>query len=162
MFNHVSHSARTKLRLGPVITTAEILEIDRLVLRDYSSAGHPNIDLDAHCAALDASKFAVVRRSKALAAYAYLWPVEGDTWFVGGIAIHPAQKNPSTIRELAQTTVALIRSNEIKTLKSNVFKANTLSVRLHRHIGFTVTRENDIGYEFTLESLGALQRFAKA
>lgn len=148
-----------------MITVDEILEIDQLVLRNYMVAADTKIDPETHRAALvssfERSKFAVVRRNDAVAAYAYLWPVDGGTWFVGGIAIHPRHQNPSVIRELGGTVIDLIRNQKIGALKSNVFKANKASVRLHHHLGFIVTRENDVGCEFTLENMQPLQRYAR-
>lgn len=147
-----------------MITVDEILEIDRLVLRNRNKVGSPEIDIAAHRLAVEASKakskYSVVRRDGKVAAYGYLWPLDEQMWFVGGIAIHPNHRNPSVFRELAQSLNDLIVRNCIGALRSNVFKENKASVDLHRHLGFEVTRQMDVGFEFTLKDMRQLQRFA--
>jgi L-amino acid N-acyltransferase YncA len=146
-----------------MITIDEMLEIDRLVLRDHCQGGSPLIDLETHRAVLEKSKsksqFAVVRRKGAVAAYGYLWPLEKNMWFVGGIAIRPNCENPSVIRGLAARILSIVEQNDIRALRSNVFKANGASVNLHSRLGFVVTQSSDIGFEFTLRNLKPLKRY---
>lgn len=44
-----------------------------------------------------------------------------------------------------------LKNNHSTVLVSNVLRLNELSVQFHMHLGFEVTRENHLGYEFTLD-----------
>ncbi len=140
-----------------MIDFEELLAFELSVLRDYLKAGHPPLDPQKHRRALlaffDETKHVCVRRGGGLVAYVSVRPQEAGCWFVRGLAIHPEHKNSAVVRGLLHQFRDLVAHNEISVLRSNVFKANTASVRLHKRLGFKVSRENELGYEFTLSDL---------
>lgn len=134
----------------------EILALDLRTLRDHSSGEARALNASEHRDALhsvwDKTTTVSVRRAGALAAYGAVWEQRTGVWFVSGIAINPDQRMISVRRELRRKMLELIENAEIKTLVSNVYKNNTASMALHQHLGFLITRENEIGVEFTLQT----------
>ncbi|MDG1739090.1 MAG: GNAT family N-acetyltransferase [Paracoccaceae bacterium] len=149
----------------PMLCIDEIMALDLLTLNDHTS-GHPRpLDPINHFTALDEvfniSSHAEVRRNGLLVAYVQLRPQSPLVWFVGGAGVHPDYRNPSVFRELLKAFSELITSENISHLKSNVFKANTASIRLHKHLGFQITRESKIGYEFSLDDTAGLSQLTQ-
>jgi L-amino acid N-acyltransferase YncA len=54
-------------------------------------------------------------------------------------------------RDLFAQIAELAGRRSISSLRSNVYKTNRLSLAFHRRLGFTVTRENSKGVEFTAD-----------
>lgn len=143
------------MRNSDIALIDEVLEIELLTLRNHRLKGSPPLDPVEHRSALatlfEKSSCITVRRNEVLAAYGYLWLIDDDMWFVGGLAVHPELRSISVFRELTASLLSLISDKGITTLRSNVYKANLPSITLHQHLGFKVTRENEFGLEFTLK-----------
>jgi RimJ/RimL family protein N-acetyltransferase len=135
------------------------LTLDLLVLR--SPDGGP-LDRDAHRAALATSiprsEWVLVHRNGQLVAYGYLWPLADQTWFVGGLAIHPEHRNAAVTAALGREMSALVKRLGATRLESHVRRDNIASLRLHRRLGFLVTRENDRAIAFSADSAALLAR----
>lgn len=63
---------------------------------------------------------------------------------------HPEKRNRDTFTELFGKIILHLDKVSDKTLVSNVFKLNRLSVALYKKLGFKITREAPHAYEFTL------------
>jgi RimJ/RimL family protein N-acetyltransferase len=137
----------------------EVLALDVLCLTEPD--GGP-LDRDRHREALEKSvphsEWALVRRAETLLAYGYLWPLGGDTWFVGGLAIHPAHRNAAVTAALGQAMAGLLRRLGVRHIESHVRKGNSQSMRLHRRLGFAVKGENDLAVAFAADSEALLKR----
>jgi ribosomal protein S18 acetylase RimI-like enzyme len=137
----------------------EVLTLDLLVLR--SPGGGP-LDPDGHRAALETSiprsEWACIFRAGQLVAYGYLWPLADQTWFVGGLAIHPEHRNAAVTAALGREMSALVKRLGATRLESHVRRDNIASLRLHRRLGFLVTRENDRAIAFSADSAALLAR----
>jgi ribosomal protein S18 acetylase RimI-like enzyme len=127
----------------------EILALDALCLRDPT--GGP-LDLGAHSAQLRASalksSFATIRRNGNLVAYGYMWPLGEGRWFVGGLLIHPEHRNASVTAELLRNFLGLVYDSDATELHSHVLASNTLSVRLHRRLGFAEIQRDERAIAF--------------
>ena len=78
-----------------------------------------------------------------------LVPQENDRWFVSGFNTHPLHRDATVFRDLFSELSKLAVRHSISELRSNVYKTNRLSMAFHRRLGFTITRENSKGVEFT-------------
>lgn len=136
-----------------------VLALDLMVLR--SPEGGP-LDSDAHRASLETSiprsEWALVHRDGQLVAYGYLWPLADHAWFVGGLAIHPEHRNAAVTASLGRDMAALVKRLGAERLESHVRRDNAASLRLHRRLGFAVTRENDRAIAFSADSAALLAR----
>nr|WP_256490364.1 GNAT family N-acetyltransferase [Ideonella oryzae] len=101
-------------------------------------------------ASLPISEVAVVRRQGALVAYAMLQPQEAGQWFVTGFNTHPEHRSAPVFRVLFGQFLNIASRRGITSLRSNVYKTNSLSMAFHARLGFQVTRENAKGVEFTV------------
>lgn len=139
----------------------EVLALDILCLR--APDGLP-LDTSAHrhalAQSLQRSQWATVRREGGLVAYGYLWPLEDDAWFVGGLAIHPDHRTAPTVAALGAAMAGLVRTIGARKLQSHVLRGNAQSLRLHRRLGFVVEKENDRAIAFGAESASLLSRLA--
>jgi len=64
---------------------------------------------------------------------------------------HPGHRTKTTFACLFNQIMEHLKSSGATSLVSNVFKVNKLSVAFHKKLGFKVTREAALGYEFTLD-----------
>lgn len=123
----------------------EWLALDALCL---TSAGGGPLDLEVHrqrlTDTLEKASFTLVRRAGVLVAYGYLWPMSSGSWFVGGLAIHPAHRNASVTGELSGSLLAHLAELGAAELHSHVLKTNAASLRLHRRLGFAPVKDNEI------------------
>lgn len=137
----------------------EVLALDLVCLE--APAGGP-LDAEVHRTALGEAlaraEWACVRRSGALVAYGYLWRQAGDTWFVGGLAIHPDHRTAPVTAELGRMMAGLVRALGVGRLESHVRRNNAASLRLHRRLGFAVEQENEMALAFAAESATLLAR----
>ncbi len=133
----------------------ELLDLDALCLREPS--GGP-LDLDEHrvrlAQSMKQSRFASVRRSGALVAYGYMWPLDSERWFVGGLAIHPDHRNASVTADLFGSFMRLVSDSGASELHSHVLSGNAASLRLHRRLGFTETQRNARAVAFVVTVAG--------
>lgn len=140
-------------------TLGEVLALDLVCLR--APDGGP-IDPVSHktslAASLDRSRWALVRRCGDLVAYGYLWPHRPETWFVGGLAIHPDHRNAAVTAELGRQMSALVRLLGAKRLESHVLRTNVASLRLHRRLGFEVDQESERAIAFVADTAALLHR----
>ncbi len=136
----------------------EYLALDLLTLKDISEqAGRPIEEaayLESLQGASDAGALFDVRRDGKLLSYATLRDVGDGTWFVLMFVTHPDHRSKQNIGDLFSKIITHLKNVDAKKLVSNVFKVNKLSVGFHRKLGFEVTREADLGYEFTLTLSG--------
>ena len=118
-------------------TLDAIVALDVLCLQDPD--GGP-LNVAAQRKRLEAvtlqARFALVRRNGTLVGYGYMWPLVDDTWFVGGLAIHPDYRNAGVTAELVRSFSAMVESSRAVILESHVLADNLASVRLHRRLGF--------------------------
>lgn len=124
-------------------TLEDLLALDAVCLREPS--GGP-LDLDAHrlrlAQSITRSRFASVRRSGALVGYGYMWPLDKERWFVGGLAIHPDHRNANVTGVLLHAFARLVRDSGARELHSHVLADNAASLKLHRRLGFTEAHRN--------------------
>ncbi len=64
--------------------------------------------------------------------------------------VHPQHRNKVVLTSLFTQLARFIRKNSVQKIVSNVFRNNTLSVNFHQRLGFVITRENELRYEFQL------------
>lgn len=142
-------------------TVEELPALDLLTLREHTERAGDVLDPEGQRRAIETSlavsALASVRRDGRLIAYAMLQPQEAGRWFVTGFNTHPAHRSAPVFRELFAQLSALAARHGIKSLRSNVYKTNRLSMAFHRRLGFKVTRENAKGVEFSapLDDLAA-------
>ena len=133
----------------------EMLALDVLTLREHTELAGDAFDVEAQrqriSKSLEVSEVVAVRDDNFLIAYAMLRPDAGDRWFVLGFNVHPEHRNGRVFRHLFAQIAGLARRRSITSLRSNVYKTNRLSMTFHRRLGFTVTRENSKGVEFTAD-----------
>lgn len=132
----------------------EILALDLLTLRDRVDGMLVPLDPVGHRARLVVSiarsEVIAVRRAGELCAYFKCWPMGEDRWFVAGLAIHPAHRTPTVTAELLDGVDGFTRRAGVVEYVSHVYRDNDASMRLHRRLGFRVTREKPEGVEFRL------------
>jgi hypothetical protein len=140
-------------RLTAMFDIDEILSLDLLTLREHTVLAGDVLDAATQRRLLEQSigtaEVVTVRRGGTLVAYAMLRPQEAGLWFVLGFNTHPAHRDASVFRELFAQIAALAARRSITALRSNVYRSNRLSMAFHRRLGFSVTRENAKGVEFT-------------
>ncbi|MBU2713524.1 GNAT family N-acetyltransferase [Zooshikella harenae] len=132
----------------------EYLDLTKLTLNSISiEAGRP-IDDKVYLGSLGSAKktdcLFDVYNNKKLLAYATLKDLGEGRWFVLMFVIHPSCRHKKVFIELFYKIIKHLISVKAKILVSNVFKVNKRSVVFHKKLGFKVTREADIGYEYTL------------
>ena len=131
----------------------DILALDLLTLREHTERAGDVFDAGTQRrrleGALETSEVVAVRRAGALVAYAMLRPEDEGRWFVLGFNTHPDHRDASVFRDLFAQLSVLARQRSITSLRSNVYRTNRLSMAFHRKLGFTITRENAKGVEFT-------------
>lgn len=136
----------------------DVLELDRICLREAN--GEP-LETMAHRRKLKRSiprsEWAAVHRDGQLVAYAYLWPLENDDWFVGGLLIHPGHRTAPTVTALRRAVADLLSRIQARRLKSHVLRSNAASLQLHRRLGFEVEQESEIAIAFSVECLPLLK-----
>lgn len=133
----------------------EILVLDLLTLREHTElAGDvfdPAMQREKLKQSLAVAEIVGVRREGALIAYAMLRPQEDGLWFVLGFNTHPDHRNGGVFRDLFSLLAGLAERRSITSFRSNVYKANRLSMAFHRRLGFKLTRENSKAVEFTAD-----------
>lgn len=91
-----------------------------------------------------------VRRAETLLGFATLKKKGERAWFVLLLVVHPAHRSRGTLVSLFSQIVNLLEKHAAQTLVSNVLRTNAQSQRFHERLGFHVTRENALGFEYTL------------
>ena len=133
-------------------TVEELLALDLLTLTDHTERAGDHIDPELHARSikesLACSRICEVRRDGELVAYAMLNQLTGSSWFVRGFNTHPSHRTAPVIRDLLLQVGQVAQLEGITELRSNVYKANILSMQFHRRLGFRVTKENAKGVEF--------------
>jgi L-amino acid N-acyltransferase YncA len=134
-------------------TVHEIVELDMLTLREHTERAGDVLDSELQREAVEVtlpqSEVATVRRDGALVAYAMLQPKEDGLWFVTGFNTHPAHRNAPVFKALFAQIFCIASRRHIRSLQSNVYKTNRLSLAFHTRLGFHMTRESYKGVEFT-------------
>ncbi len=144
----------------------DILALDLATLQDWRSDVPKPLDPTQHRAALLAgeavSTTLTVYDAKSLRGYVRLQPMQDGVWFVTGLAIAPGSRGLGVPRALLRKMQRLIAAERITSLVSNVYRGNHASLSLHKALGFTATRENDVGYELTLAATSLTARAKRA
>ena len=146
----------------------DFLALDLLTLREHTVRAGDMLDSEQHRAKLEASlsvsQVCVVQRSGMLVAYAMFRPESDGAWFVTGFNTHPAFRTSPVLFELLASLIDRMRTLDVRTLRSNVYKTNLLSISFHRRLGFRITRENEKGVEFTAraDEIAASSAIARA
>ena len=91
------------------------------------------------------------RKAQRLQGYCILKQVSEKQWFVPMFVVHPAHRNKVVFTHLFAQLAHFINAKKAESLISHVLRNNTLSVNFHRRLGFEVTAENALGYEFQLK-----------
>jgi hypothetical protein len=137
----------------PPLQIDEVVELDLLTLREHTERAGDTIDTEMQRKSiknlLQISEIATVRRDGALVGYAMLHPKEDGCWFVTGFNTHPSHRNARVFKSLFAQIGEISSRCGIRTLRSNVYKTNHLSMAFHSRLGFRVTKENAKGVEFT-------------
>lgn len=132
----------------------EYFQLDMLTLNKISEEAGKPLDKSAYLeslakAATDGLLFET-RKGQQLQGYFMLRNLEPSIWFVSMFVVHPEHRNKVVFTSLFSQLASFVKSNQVDVLVSNVLRNNELSVNFHRRLGFVVTRENDLGYEFQL------------
>ncbi|KDM93280.1 GNAT family N-acetyltransferase [Photobacterium galatheae] len=132
----------------------EYLKLDLLTLEQLSKDAGKPIDealylQSLHKADQDGLLFEC-RKQGMLQGYFTLRKLEESTWFIPMFVVHPQHRNKVVFTSLFSQLARFISKHSIQKLVSNVLRNNTLSVNFHQRLGFAVTRENGLGYEFQL------------
>lgn len=64
--------------------------------------------------------------------------------------VRPDYRSKAAFLVLFRGIVNILKDRDSRVLMSNVLRLNELSVQFHKRLGFEITRENHLGYEFTL------------
>ena len=132
----------------------EFLQLDTLTLDEISNAaGHAldrKIYLDSLVKAKSEGNLFEVRRDNRLIAYSTLRDLENGNWFILMFVTHPEHRTRRVFLSLFSQITEHLNKNNAKRLVSNVLKNNEASIAFHKKLGFELTRENEMGYEFTL------------
>ena len=133
----------------------EYLALIFLTLEKLSEqAGKPldkNIYLNSLLAAKASGHLFEYRINDKLLGFATLKKLDDEQWFISLFVTHPEHRTKKLFRSLFAQVVLYLQKCNAKVLVSNVYKTNKSSVAFHRRIGFKQTRENEVGYEFTLQ-----------
>ncbi|GAB6263503.1 GNAT family N-acetyltransferase [Photobacterium sp. R1] len=132
----------------------EYLKLDLLTLAQLSQDAGKPIDealylKSLHKADQDELLFEC-RKQGLLQGYFTLRKLDESTWFIPMFVVHPKHRNKVVLTSLFTQLARFIKKNSVQKIVSNVFRNNTLSVNFHQRLGFVITRENELGYEFQL------------
>ncbi|MDE1463708.1 GNAT family N-acetyltransferase [Spartinivicinus poritis] len=133
----------------------DYIDLTLLTLEGISkTAGRP-IDEQAYLESIEIAMnhglLFEVRRNGILLSYATLKDMGSGTWFILMFVTHPYHRTKQVFGELFSKIIAHLETVKACKLVSNVLKVNKLSLAFHRKLGFTITREADIGFEFTMD-----------
>jgi ribosomal protein S18 acetylase RimI-like enzyme len=133
----------------------EYMALDDLTLRLHTEKSGAKLDLEilekSRYTAKKSDCFFEERVDGKLAAYATIIEKEEGIWFVLMFNTHPSFRTPKVFLSLFRKILKRMSLSEGKCLQSNVYKENNLSVKFHERLGFKITKENDIGIEYTLD-----------
>ncbi|AEF54387.1 GNAT family N-acetyltransferase [Marinomonas posidonica] len=133
----------------------EYIELDLLTLSKLSEEAGMPIDVNKYQASLASAKEAGLlfecRKNGDLLGYFILRELAKDVWFVPMFVVHPNHRNKVVFWSLFSQLKKFITKHHVVTLISNVYRNNELSNNFHKRLGFFVTRENEHGFEYTLE-----------
>ncbi len=133
----------------------EYMALDDLTLRAHTERSGAKLDLEILEKSRETAKisdcFFEERVEGKLAAYATIMEKEEGIWFVLMFNTHPVFRTPKVFLSLFRKILQRMLVSEGKYLQSNVYKENKLSIKFHERLGFKITRENDIGIEYTLD-----------
>nr|WP_321460102.1 GNAT family N-acetyltransferase [uncultured Vibrio sp.] len=140
----------------------EYLELDLLTLKSISEdAGRP-IDEFAYLSSLESAAsdglLFECRNESMLRGYFTLRELSPTRWFVPMFVVHPEHRNRAVFMSLFTQLARFVNSNNVEILVSNVLRNNRLSINFHQRLGFEVTRENDLGYEFQLKLTDSVRK----
>ena len=131
------------------------MALDDLTLRAHTERSGAKLDLEilekSRYTAKISDCFFEERVEGRLAAYATI--MEKEEGVAGRLTLEEFRKYKSVedcsdeFRKILQRMLV----SEGKYLQSNVYKENKLSIKFHERLGFKITRENDIGIEYTLD-----------
>ena len=133
----------------------EYMALDDLTLHAHTERSGAKLDLEilekSRYTAKKSDCFFEERVDGKLAAYATIIEKEEGIWFVLMFNTHPSFRTPKVFLSLFRKILKRMSLSEGKCLQSNVYKENNLSVKFHERLGFKITKENDIGIEYTLD-----------
>lgn len=151
---------------GEVTVTLGRLSIDEVLEMDLRRLRTPEggmLDPERHrvllASSLPRAAAVGVRREGKLVAYAYLWPLERDDWFVGGLVVD--ERTAVAVLALRTGFLDLVTELGADRLHSHVLRANADSLRLHQRLGFAVTREDVRAIAFVAEAGMLRERLAR-
>ncbi|MFS1905858.1 GNAT family N-acetyltransferase [Vibrio lentus] len=132
----------------------EYLKLDMLTLEAISKeAGFPierEVYLASRAESIKQGLLFEYRRKDQLIGYTTLRNLGDGRWFVPMFVVHPNHRSKAAFLALFRSIAEILKNNQANVLVSNVLRINELSVQFHKHLGFEITRENHLGYEFTL------------
>lgn len=138
----------------------ELLALDLLTLREHTERAGAMLDPRRHADLLRQSlrdaQLCTVRRHGALLAYAMFTPEAGGSGFVQAFCVHPGHRTPAVFRELMGALLGRAHALHLTSLRSHVYRTNTLSLAFHQALGFRISREGAQAVELTA-TLAALQ-----
>ena len=133
----------------------EYLKLDMLTLEAISKeAGFPierEVYLASRTESIEQGLLFEYRRKDQLIGYTTLRNLGDGRWFVPMFVVHPNYRSKAAFLALFRSIAETLKNNQANVLVSNVLRINELSVQFHKHLGFEITRENHLGYEFTLD-----------
>jgi len=132
----------------------EYFELCKLTLTAHTEAAGETLDETAYLESIKTAQDNGLqfeyRIDHQLAGFISMKDNGDGEWFVLLIVIHPDYRTRKVFMALFYSAYQRMNQKIATSIKSNVYKNNHLSVEFHKKLGFSVTRENDLGYEFTL------------
>ncbi|ORT50174.1 GCN5 family acetyltransferase [Vibrio sp. qd031] len=132
----------------------EYIELDLLTLSDLSNEAGKPIDVSHYQASLQVAKESGLlfecRKSGVLQGYFTLRQLNDAAWFIPMFVVHPDYRNKVVFLSLFSQLKNFITAQKVEKLISNVYRNNKLSNNFHKKLGFVVTRESDLGFEYSL------------
>ncbi|NIE96601.1 GNAT family N-acetyltransferase [Acinetobacter sp. Tr-809] len=133
----------------------EYLELTLITLEGLSEQAGKPIDHASYLASLISASnrghLFEYRKNKQLLGYFTVEYMEQRKWFIPILVIHPKHRSKEVFAALMTQLIRFIEDHQVATLISHALKNNSPSLKLHKRLGFTIIRENQIAFELKLE-----------
>lgn len=131
---------------------AELLELDRLTLREHTELAGDRFDVFEQAEklreSLRSAELCQVRRKGQLIAYALIGEQGPGRGFVRAFSVHPHWRNAAVMVELLRQLLSCCVAYAWSELHSHAYKTNHASLAFHRRLGFATVAENAKAFAF--------------
>ncbi|USA46870.1 GNAT family N-acetyltransferase [Acinetobacter sp. C26M] len=133
----------------------EYLELTLITLEGLSEQAGKPIDHASYLASLinasNQGHLFEYRKNKQLLGYFTVEYMELRKWFIPILVIHQKHRSKEVFAALMTQLIRFIEDHQVATLISHALKNNSLSLKFHKRLGFTIIREKQIAFELKLE-----------